>query len=102
MARQRLIESSEYVYVGPSPSTGCFYSSGGAGIGFTGAGSVGVTNLVHQLQRVQSANYSWDVARKFVSQYGQLSPLDQVILEAPTVPLALDWLAVDCTNTYNL
>ena len=62
------------------------------------SGNSGV-NLINQLQRIQSANYSAAQNRKFVNQYGALSPLDQVIVEAPTVSLNLDWIVADCSNT---
>ena len=38
-----------------------------------------------QLRRVQSANYSFNIARQDVNQFGQLSRLEAIILESPTV-----------------
>ena len=38
-----------------------------------------------QLRRVQSANYSFNVTRTDLNQFGQLSRIDSLILEAPTV-----------------
>jgi len=38
-----------------------------------------------QLQRVQSANYSFNISRQDVNQFGQLSRIDSLVLEAPTV-----------------
>lgn len=51
-----------------------------------------------QLQRVQSANYSFSVARQDVNQYGQLGRIDSIILEAPTVSFDTSYLLGDGHN----
>ena len=38
-----------------------------------------------QLRRVQSANYSLNITRQDVNQFGQLARMEAIILEAPTV-----------------
>lgn len=38
-----------------------------------------------QLRRVQSANYSFNITRQDINQFGQLSRLEAIILESPTV-----------------
>ena len=62
MARNRIIYQSEALYAGPSPATGDHFSAGNGG-----------NNLVNQLHRVQSANYSFNIARQDVNQFGELA-----------------------------
>jgi hypothetical protein len=81
MARNRIIYQSEALYAGPSPATGNHFAGGNTG-----------NNLVNQLQRVQSANYSFNVARTDVNQFGELAAIDRVILESPTVSLDFSYL----------
>ena len=51
-----------------------------------------------QLRRVQSANYSFNVSRTDVNQFGQLSRIDSLILEAPTVSADVSYLLTDGFN----
>jgi hypothetical protein len=51
-----------------------------------------------QLRRVQSANYSFNVSRTDVNQFGQLSRIDSLILEAPTVSADISYLLTDGFN----
>lgn len=51
-----------------------------------------------QLRRVQSANYSFNVARTDVNQFGQLSRIDSLILEAPTVSADVSYYLTDGYN----
>ena len=44
-----------------------------------------------QLQRVQSANYSYTVNRQDVNQYGELARIDSLVLEPPTVDIDLSY-----------
>jgi hypothetical protein len=81
MARNRIIYQSEALYAGPSPATGNHFSLGNSG-----------TNSVEQLQRIQSANYSFNIARTDVNQFGELASIDRVILESPTVSLDFSYL----------
>ena len=78
MARKRVIYQSEALFVSPT--------------GNTAAGDV------NQLRRVQSANYSFDIARTDINQFGQLAAIDRIILEQPTVSLDFSYLV---TNDYN-
>lgn len=64
MARKRVIYQSEALFVG----------------------GTGEATPV-QLERVQTANYSFEVTRQDVNQYGQLAAIDRIILEQPTVNL---------------
>lgn len=87
MSRNRIIYQSEALYAGPSPATGNHFSAGNAG-----------NNLVEQLQRVQSANYSFNIARQDVNQFGELAAIDRVILESPTVSLDFSYLLNSLSN----
>jgi hypothetical protein len=51
----------------------------------------GIQNNILQLDRVQSANYSFEVARQDVNQYGNLAAIDRIILEQPTVSLEVNY-----------
>jgi hypothetical protein len=51
-----------------------------------------------QLRRVQSANYSFNVARQDVNQFGQLARLEAIILEAPTVSFDMSYYLGDGFN----
>lgn len=70
MARKRIIYQSEALFVGP-----------------TGASSP------TQLNRVQSANYSFDITRQDINQFGQLGAIDRIIVEQPTVSLDFSYYA---------
>ena len=76
MARNRVIYQSEALFAGPISGV------------TTGANGVPVaTGTIQQLDRVQSANYSFTVNRQDVNQFGQLAAIDRVVLEQPTVNL---------------
>lgn len=66
MAKNRVIYQSDALFVS------------------SGVNSTGSADHV-QLRRVQSANYSLNVTRQDVNQYGQLARIDSLILESPTV-----------------
>ena len=51
-----------------------------------------------QLRRVQSANYSLNVTRQDVNQYGELARIDSLILESPTVSFDTSYLLGDGFN----
>jgi hypothetical protein len=51
-----------------------------------------------QLERVQSANYSFNISRQDINQYGQLARIDSVVLEAPTVSFDMTYYL---TNGFN-
>lgn len=89
--RKRVIYQSEALYVGPSPASGYNYTSGNSGV-----------NLITQLHRVQSANYSFNVSRQDINQYGQLAAIDRVILQAPTVNLDFSYYLTNGVNEKRL
>ena len=93
MPRKRVIYQSEAVFVGPS---------GGGATGVGGAPAHATYALSKQLTRVQSANYSFNIARQNVNQFGQIGAIDQVILEAPTVSLDFSYYANSGENEATL
>ena len=95
--RNRVIYQSEAVYVGPSPASGFHFGT----LGTFGGSSNDLhnsNNLVKQLQRVQTANYSFNVERTDVNQFGQLAAIDRVILTNPTVSLDLSYINANLAN----
>ena len=85
MARNRVIYQSEALYVGPTPI----------------ANDHDRDNVL-QLQRVQSANYSFNLERQDVNQFGELASIDRVILSAPTVSLDFSYLVANLHNESGL
>ena len=85
MARNRVIYQSEALYVGPTPIAGAHDR-----------------DTVLQLQRVQSANYSFNLERQDVNQFGELASIDRVILSAPTVSLDFSYLVANLHNESGL
>jgi hypothetical protein len=91
MPRQRTIYQSEALFVGPTPATGQHFSEGNSG-----------TNLIVQLNRIQSANHNFNVTRQDVNEFGVLAAIDRVILDAPTVTLDFSYLVNNVVNELNL
>lgn len=106
MPRNRIIYQSEALYAGPSPATGYHYqlvngtktNDANAAGGWPSASG----NLVEQLQRIQTANYSFTVDRTDVNQFGQLAAIDRVILTNPTVSLDFSYILANLSNEKNL
>lgn len=92
MARNRIIYQSEALYAGPCPATGAHFA-GGANPNISGE-----VNLVEQIQRVQTANYSFNIDRTDVNQFGQLAAIDRVVLTSPTVSLDFNYLFANLAN----
>ena len=74
MARNRVIYQSEALFLNQDAA----YSGG-----------------YNQLERIQSANYSYTINRQDVNQYGQLGKLDSIILDAPTVSADISYYLTD-------
>ena len=51
-----------------------------------------------QLERVQSANYSYTINRQDVNQYGELARIDSIVLDPPTVSVDFSYLLTDGFN----
>ena len=79
MAKNRVIYQSDALFVSKSVNS-------------TGA------NDHEQLRRVQSANYSLNITRQDVNQFGQLARLEAIILEAPTVSFDMSYYLGDGYN----
>jgi hypothetical protein len=98
MPRNRIIYQSEALYAGPSPATGYHYGTFTPGIGGSSNVMDSSSNLVKELQRVQTANYSFNVDRTDVNQFGQLAAIDRVILTSPTVSLDFSYILGNLSN----
>jgi hypothetical protein len=83
--RNRVIYQSQAVYAGPDKR----YSANH--VDTRDWDHESGTHAPNQLKRIQSANYSFDIARQDVNQYGDLAAIDRVILEQPTVSLDFSW-----------
>lgn len=92
MPRNRIIYQSEALYAGPCPATGAHFEGGG------NTNVSGDVNLVQQIQRVQTANYSFNIDRTDVNQFGQLAAIDRVVLTSPTVSLDFNYLFANLAN----
>jgi len=74
MARNRVIYQSEALFVNQDAA---------------------LVDGYNQLERVQSANYSYTINRQDINQYGQLGKLDSIILDAPTVSADASYYLTD-------
>lgn len=79
MPRNRVIYQSEGLYASKEANS-------------TGSGDHS------QLKRVQSANYSFNIARQDINQYGELARIDSIVLESPTVSLDFSYYLTDGEN----
>lgn len=79
MARNRVIYQSEALFVS------------------SGHNSTGIFDHA-QLNRVQSANYNFSIARQDINQYGQLSRIDTLVMDPPTVNFDLSYYLTDGFN----
>lgn len=102
MPRNRIIYQSEALYAGPAPATGFHYGTFTPGIGGNSNVINESSNLVQQLQRIQTANYSFNVDRTDVNQFGQLAAIDRVILTSPTVSLDFSYILGNLSNENDL
>jgi len=84
------------------PINGGSFNTNFSGSFPVGAFASGLSNRIVQINRVQSANYSFDIARQDVNQYGQLGAIDRVILEQPTVSLDFSYYANSGDNEKSL
>ena len=96
MARNRVIYQSEAVYVTQSgyASTDLTGIAGAPG----NPGYAGQTNSIEDLHRVQSANYSFNISRQDVNQFGELAAIDRIITETPTVSFDTNYILANLAN----
>ncbi len=87
VTRNRVIYQSEAVY-----------TTVNAGI----SGNQCAPQAVKDLQRVQSANYSFNINRTDVNQFGQLGAIDRIITESPSVSFDTSYLLANFANEARL
>ena len=106
MARNRVIYQSEALFV-------THQTTGNKTIDIVTAGLEGVgaakselneddgdipAGAMHQIHRVQSANYNFAINRTDINQFGQLARIDTAVIDAPTVGLDFTYLVTNGTN----
>ena len=84
--KNRVIYQSQALYAGQVGTDGSYIAEQSAG------------NKPIQLQRVQSANYNFEITRQDVNQFGNLAAIDRVILDQPTVGLDTSWYVCSLWN----
>ena len=89
MARNRVIYQSEALFAGQKSTR-------------TTIVNAHTHSDIHQIHRVQSANYSFNIARTDVNQFGELAAIDRVALETPTVSLDFTYLLANFSNEEHL
>ena len=82
MARNRVIYQSQAVYCSQTAYNEPQIASG----------------AIEPLQRVQSANYSFSVARQDVNQFGELAAIDRIIIDTPTVSFDTSYYVANLCN----
>jgi len=99
MARTRVIYQGEALYCTQDVAYNVAQTGSQEGAGVT---STPDDFNIKDLNRVQSVNYSFNVARQDVNQFGELAAIDQCIVEAPTVSLDASYYLADFTNEHRL
>lgn len=104
MARNRVIYQSEAVYVTQSGYNGDLTATSGFAANGINIGAVAATarDAVMDLHRVQSANYSFTIARQDVNQFGELAAIDRIITETPTVSFDTSYILANLDNENKL
>ena len=87
MARTRVIYQSEAVYCSQDVAFDAAQTAAGN---------------IKQLSRVQSANYSFSIARQDVNQFGNLAAIDQIVTESPTVSFDTSYYLANFSNEARL
>lgn len=102
MARNRVIYQSEAVYVtqsGYNSNQLTGIAGGAIATGpFKGKGQIPVGNSIESLNRIQSANYSFNISRQDVNQFGELAAIDRIITETPTVSFDTNYILANLAN----
>ena len=102
--RNRIIYQSEAVYVSQSGYAGDLTATSGqqANGKLIGADCVTCRDAVMDLHRVQSANYSFTIARQDVNQFGELAAIDRIITDTPTVSFDTSYILANLDNENKL
>ena len=98
VTRNRRFFQGDNLYVGPSPSTGNFFTD----IAGNKINDATGNNLIEQLYRVQSYSYDMNSPKELVNQLGELSEIDQVTMTTPTVNLNFNYLLANFDNERRL
>lgn len=85
MARNRVIYNSEALFAGQKCGSACYTEDEGV-------------NSIKQLHRVQSANYSFNISRTDINQFGELAAIDRIITDTPTVALDFSYYVNNMAN----
>ena len=91
MGKNRIIYQSQSLYAGQAAPSGSYVAE-------TGAAQGGALKFPRALQRIQNINYSFDVARTDVNQFGELARIDAGVLESPTVSFDTSWYLCNFFN----
>ena len=103
--RNRVIYQSEAVYVTQSGYNLDLTATSGWAPTAEGTPTVADANArdaVMDLHRVQSANYSFNVSRQDVNQFGELAAIDRIITETPTVSFDTSYILAGLDNEAKL
>ena len=79
MARNRVIYQSEALFVSEDASSK-------------------LASKHEQIERVQSANFSYTINRQDVNQFGNLARIDSLVLDPPTVSVDFSYYLTDGFN----
>ena len=85
MPRNRVIYNSEALFAGQKVGEKCYTEDEGV-------------NSIKQLHRVQNANYSFNISRTDVNQFGELAAIDRIITDTPTVALDFSYYLANFAN----
>ena len=85
MPRNRVIYNSEALFAGQKVGDKCYTEDEGV-------------NSIKQLHRVQNANYSFNISRTDVNQFGELAAIDRIITDTPTVALDFSYYLSNFAN----
>ena len=98
VTRNRRFFQGDNLYVGPTPSTGNFFTD----IDGNKINDATGNNLIEQLYRVQSYSYDFNSPKEMVNQLGELEEIDQVTMTTPTVNLNFNYLLANFENERRL
>ena len=96
--RNRVIYQSEAVYVSQDAS----YSGDLTGTSLPATLPRTWEPNIMDLNRIQSANYSFNITRQDVNQFGELAAIDRIITDTPTVSMDMSYVLANFTNEYRL
>ena len=101
MARNRVIYQSEALYVSQSPAVSGFFTDKTLLVPSAYWDSDlrrPHNNQVEQLHRIQTCNYSFNIARTDINQFGELAAIDRVVMDTPTVALDFSYILATMEN----